>query len=100
MGFEIRLIGRPSANTFGVPKSIIDPPKAPLLFRTDRRGEAELSRRMLNRSVLLDIRLFRLGVDMLLFRDIFGVDTLLVRRGILDGCKRLPLPPTTPNKPF
>lgn len=100
VGLEIRLIGRDRVNTVGViPKSIIDPPNS---LRGLRRGETELSRRILKRSVLLEIRLFRRDVDMLLLLltlDIFGVETLLLRRGIFDG-RILPPPATTPNKPL
>lgn len=100
VGFEIRFIGRASVSTVGVvpPKSIIDPPNSLPYFRC---GEIDIFRRTFKRSVLLDTRLFRLDddiLDILLFL-IFGVETLLLRRGIFDG-RILPLPPTTPIKPL
>lgn len=88
VGLEIRFNDRDGVNDVDgpIPKSIIDPPNSLLVFRRRRGDTEELSRRLLKRSVLLlDIRLSRLTVDMLLFREIFGVDTLLFLRGIRDG---------------
>lgn len=100
-GLEIRFNDLDGASDVEgpMPKSIIDPPSSLLDFRRRRGDTDELSRRLLKRSVLCDIRLSRLTVDMLLFREMFGVDTLLLRRGIRDGWTAPP-PLTMPNNPL
>lgn len=108
VGFEIRFIDRDGViDGDGIPKSIIDPPNS--CPPTLRRGDTELSRRMLKRSLLFEIRLSLLPDEMLLFLDIFGVETLLFLLGIREGMTaEPPLPPspppppplTTPNRPL